>query len=144
MKLRSTGSIYRLKGSILCISFLDFTGALQPLNAETWKDSTKAGNTTPSSNTSSAGEKRSGSLVIQRSGSGGSGAISRNNKISPTSSSTDIRDSQFVVMVSEKQIRIINLPTQQCAYKATLTETSFAVKADIVFMKSAGILPFLK
>ena len=127
---------------------MDFTGAILQLNAEAWKDSIKTGNTTPSSTSlPSVGEKRSGSLVIQRTGSGGgsgSGSVNRNNKISPTSSSTDMRDSQFVVMVSEKQIRIINLPTQQCAYKATLTETSFAVRADVVYMKSAGIIQCLE
>ncbi len=115
------------------------TGALLQLNSETWKDSTKPDNTTPSSSSSSVDNKRGGSLTITRSGSGGgSTAPNRNNKISPTSSSTDMRDSQFVVMVSEKQIRLINLPSQVCSYKATLTETSFAVRADVVYMKSAG------
>ncbi|CAG2106890.1 unnamed protein product, partial [Medioppia subpectinata] len=136
-----SGSIYRLKGSILCISFLDFTGALLQLNADMWRDNPNrtGGNTTPSSTSSGAdGNKRVGSLTITRTGSGGAtgGSANRINKISPTSSSTDMRDPQFVVMVSEKQIRLVNLPTQQCAYKATLTETSFAVRADVVYMKS--------
>ncbi len=122
---------------------MDYTGALLQLNAETWKDNVKPGNTTPGSTPTTSDHKRVGSLTITRTGSGSAGTMAtpnRSNKISPTSSSTDMRDLQFVVMVSEKQIRIVNLPAQQCAYKATLTETSFAVRADVVYMRSAGIL----
>ena len=35
------GTIFRLKGSILAMSFLDFNGALIKSNYESWKDSQK-------------------------------------------------------------------------------------------------------
>lgn len=35
------GPIFRLKGSILCLSFLDCNGALVPYSYEPWKDEGK-------------------------------------------------------------------------------------------------------
>ncbi|XP_017493106.1 PREDICTED: syntaxin-binding protein 5-like, partial [Rhagoletis zephyria] len=124
-----TPCIFRLKGPILNIGFMDSTGALLSLKADQWKDSPAD---IPGG---SATAKRTGSLTIARSGSGGAG--SKPAKISPSSSSSsDFRDSHLVVITSEKQVRLIAMPLQLCAQKANITETSQAVRADIVQMKT--------
>ena len=109
---------------------MDFTGSLLQTNIELNKNEN-------SNQNSSLENKRSGSM--SRTGSGGSqSASNRTTKISPTSSSSEMRDSQFAVLVSEKQARIVSLPSQTCVFKQILTETSFAVRADVVFMKNHG------
>ncbi|XP_015795856.1 syntaxin-binding protein 5-like isoform X2 [Tetranychus urticae] len=146
----SSGNVFRLKGSILCISFLDYSGTIAGL-AEHSKDSKTAtptgskGNSSGIGNASNAAsamtssgleDKRSGSLTISRSSSSGAGNFnSSRSKVSPTSSSTDMKDSQFVVIVSEKQARTISLPSQVYIAKAELSETSFTIRADVIQMK---------
>ena len=44
-------------------------------------------------------------------------------------------DKQFVVIVSEKQARVVALPSHECMFKQQLTDTDFVVKADVVLMK---------
>lgn len=48
------------------------------------------------------------------------------------------RDPHYVVLVSEKQARVLSLPSQTCPFKATLSETSFVVRADVVPIKTSG------
>uniref|UniRef100_A0A131XEH7 Syntaxin-binding protein 5-like n=1 Tax=Hyalomma excavatum TaxID=257692 RepID=A0A131XEH7_9ACAR len=111
-----SGSIFRLKGPILSISFLDSSGVLMLPLSEQWKDR-------PDSRERDDRRLRS--------------VPSRGARISPTTSqSLEPRDTQFVVMASEKQARIVALPSQTCLYKATLTETSFVVCAEVLSIKS--------
>ncbi|XP_037578679.1 syntaxin-binding protein 5-like isoform X6 [Dermacentor silvarum] len=111
-----SGSIFRLKGPILSISFLDSSGVLMLPLSEQWKDR-------PDSR--ERDERRLRSMP------------SKGARISPTTSqSLEPRDTQFVVMASEKQARIVALPSQTCLYKATLTETSFVVCAEVLSIKS--------
>ena len=105
------------------------------LKPDHWKDQARTESSTPTSDSG----KRTGSLSITRTGSGGSSGV-RSTKISPTQSAMELRDAHFVVITSEKQIRVIAMPQQACAQKATITETSFAVRADIVYMKNLGML----
>lgn len=44
-------------------------------------------------------------------------------------------DRQFVVIASEKQARVVALPSQNCVYRQQLVDTDFVVKAEIVSMK---------
>ena len=44
-------------------------------------------------------------------------------------------DRQFIVITSEKQARIVALPSQNCVYRLQITETDFIVRAEIVSMK---------
>ena len=44
-------------------------------------------------------------------------------------------DRQFMVITSEKQCRIVALPSQNCVYRLQITETDFVVRAEIVSMK---------
>ena len=118
---------------------MDSIGNQLSLKPDHWKDQARTESSTP---TGSEG-KRTGSLTITRTGSGGassSGSV-RSTKISPTSSSTDFRDSHLVVITSEKQIRVFPLPLQVCAQKATISETSFCVRAEVILMKNPGKLP---
>lgn len=48
------------------------------------------------------------------------------------------KEIHYVVLVSEKQARVLSLPSQTCPYKATLSETSFVVRADVVQIKTSG------
>ncbi|XP_023243145.1 syntaxin-binding protein 5-like [Centruroides sculpturatus] len=60
------------------------------------------------------------------------------NRASPTTSSSEIRDSQFIVMTSEKEARVLAVPSQTYLYKSNLTETSFVVRAEVISIKGTG------
>lgn len=44
----------------------------------------------------------------------------------------NISDRQFVVIVSEKQARIVGLPSQSCLYRQQLADIDFVVKSEII------------
>ncbi|KAH9383274.1 syntaxin-binding protein tomosyn isoform X2 [Haemaphysalis longicornis] len=115
-----SGSMFRLKGPILSISFLDSSGVLMLPLSEQWKDRPD------SRDREEASARRLRSMP------------SRGARISPTTSQSveAPRDSQFVVMASEKQARVVALPSQTALFKATLTETSFVVCAEVLSIKS--------
>ncbi|XP_077977362.1 syntaxin-binding protein 5-like isoform X2 [Glandiceps talaboti] len=110
-----TGTVLRLKGAILCMSFLDFSGNFIPAQTDNWKDF----NLTKDSSTKDKMKREPPARP----------------KMSP-SSSTEIVDRQFVVICSEKQAKVISLPSQTCAYRVKVTETSYAIKAEVVSMPS--------
>lgn len=49
-------------------------------------------------------------------------------------------DRQFIVITSEKQCRIIALPSQNCVYRLQITETDFVVRSEVVSMKGKLIV----
>lgn len=51
-------------------------------------------------------------------------------------------DRQFVALVSEKQARVVALPSHNCVYRQQLADTDFVVKAEIISLKGIIILPF--
>ena len=55
-------------------------------------------------------------------------------RMSPTSNDT-FTDRQLAVICSEKQARVISLPSQTCASKVKITDTSIVVKAEVIPMK---------
>jgi hypothetical protein len=56
--------------------------------------------------------------------------------MSPTlNQDSSFGDRQFMVITSEKQCRIVALPSQNCVYRLQITETDFVVRAEIVSMK---------
>lgn len=60
------------------------------------------------------------------------------NRMSPTLNQVvdaGFGDRQFMVITSEKQCRIVALPSQNCVYRLQITETDFVVRAEIVSMK---------
>lgn len=60
------------------------------------------------------------------------------NRMSPTlNQESSFSDRQFMVITSEKQCRIVALPSQNCVYRLQITETDFVVRAEIVSMKGS-------
>uniref|UniRef100_A0A8D1NEW8 Syntaxin-binding protein 5 n=1 Tax=Sus scrofa TaxID=9823 RepID=A0A8D1NEW8_PIG len=55
--------------------------------------------------------------------------------VSP-SSSQEISENQYAVICSEKQAKVISLPSQNCAFKQNITETSFVLRGDIVSLSN--------
>lgn len=56
--------------------------------------------------------------------------------MSPTlNQESSFGDRQFMVITSEKQSRIVALPSQNCVYRLQITETDFIVRAEIISMK---------
>lgn len=113
----SSGTVFRLKGSILTLSFLDCNGALIPSSYEVWRDEGREKQKTPTKS-------------------------SPNNRMSPplTGESFNFNsscDKQFVVAISEKQARVVALPSQNCIYRQQLTENDFIVKAEIIHLKDS-------
>nr|XP_020024306.1 syntaxin-binding protein 5 isoform X4 [Castor canadensis] len=112
-----SGTILRLKGAILRMAFLDATGCLMPPAYEPWKE-----HNVPE-------EKDEKEKLKKR----------RPVSVSP-SSSQEISENQYAVICSEKQAKVISLPTQNCAYKQNITEASFVLRGDIVALSNSVCL----
>lgn len=54
-------------------------------------------------------------------------------------------DQQFMVVASEKQCRVMTLPSQNCIFKQQITDTDYVIKAEIINLKgeSVGGLPII-
>ncbi|TRY98161.1 hypothetical protein DNTS_008608 [Danionella cerebrum] len=107
------GTLIRLKGSVLRMAFLDSTGSLLPSASEPWYEP----------NAPTNGEERD--KVRKR----------RPVSVSP-SSSQELNENQYAVVCSEKQAKVIVLPSQTCVFKHNITETSFVLRADVVQMNT--------
>ncbi|KAM9495395.1 syntaxin-binding protein 5a isoform 2-T2 [Clarias gariepinus] len=108
-----SGTFIKLKGSIVRMAFLDGSGSLLPPASEPWYEA----------NTDSEEKER-----VRR---------KRPVSVSP-STSQDLNESQYMVVCSEKQAKVISLPSQTCIFKHNITETSFVLRADVVHV-GAGI-----
>uniref|UniRef100_UPI00398F8CCD syntaxin-binding protein 5 isoform X2 n=1 Tax=Pristiophorus japonicus TaxID=55135 RepID=UPI00398F8CCD len=104
-----SGTILRLKGGILRLAFLDTTGSLILPAHEPWRE--------PNLQEEKDDKDKCRKL--------------RPVSVSP-SSSQEISETQYAVICSEKQAKVISLPSQNCIYKHNITETSFVLRADIV------------
>ncbi|KAL3882515.1 hypothetical protein ACJMK2_028851 [Sinanodonta woodiana] len=113
-----SGTIFRLKGPIQNISFLDCNGTLIPKLSDQWRDQAR-------DNREEKTLKQTPRQVSQ---------AAPKPRISP-SSSTEMSDRQFAIICSEKQARVVALPSQTCPYKVRISEHSFVVRADIVSFK---------
>lgn len=61
--------------------------------------------------------------------------------MSPTlNQESSFGDRQFMVITSEKQSRIVALPSQNCVYRLQITETDYVVRAEIVSMKGKLVM----
>ncbi|XP_037012709.2 syntaxin-binding protein 5 isoform X3 [Artibeus jamaicensis] len=109
-----SGTILRLKGAILRMAFLDTTGCLVPPAYESWREH------------NIAEEKDEKEKLKKR----------RPVSVSP-SSSQEMSENQYAVICSEKQAKVISLPTQNCAYKQNITETSFVLRGDVVALNNS-------
>ncbi|EFX88611.1 hypothetical protein DAPPUDRAFT_41708 [Daphnia pulex] len=109
-----SGNIFRVKGSMLCVAFIEPSGNLISNPSEPWRDETKEARDQPA---------RTGAA-----GGVGNDALSS--------------DDQYTVMVSEKQARVVSLPSQTCLYRVNLApaEGAFAVTANVVSLKDGPCL----
>ncbi|XP_075869644.1 syntaxin-binding protein 5-like isoform X3 [Nelusetta ayraudi] len=114
-KSPTSGMLVRLKGSILRMAFLDSSGSLVPHAYEPWFEP----------NVTTDGEERE--KVRKR----------RPVSVSP-STSQELNESLYAVVCSEKQAKVMSLPSQTCIYKHSITETSFILRVDVVMM-SQGV-----
>ncbi|XP_014221074.1 syntaxin-binding protein 5 isoform X6 [Trichogramma pretiosum] len=114
-------SSFKLKGCMLTISFLDCNGALIPYSYESWKDE----------NSDAKDRKNQGKLSSTR----------MSPSINSQGSGTDgYEDRQFVVLTSEKQARVVALPSQNCVYKQQLADSNTVIKAEITSLKDSVCL----
>uniref|UniRef100_A0A8B9TAB3 Syntaxin-binding protein 5 n=1 Tax=Anas platyrhynchos TaxID=8839 RepID=A0A8B9TAB3_ANAPL len=109
-----SGTILRLKGAILRMAFLDTTGSLVSPAHEPWRE-----HNVPE-------DKDEKDKLKKR----------RPVSVSP-SSSQEISENQYAVICSEKQAKVISLPSQNCIYKQNITETSFVLRGDIVSLSNS-------
>ncbi|XP_074719010.1 syntaxin-binding protein 5 isoform X10 [Strix uralensis] len=109
-----SGTILRLKGAILRMAFLDTTGSLVPPAHEPWREH----NVAEDKDEKDKSKKR------------------RPVSVSP-SSSQEISENQYAVICSEKQAKVISLPSQNCIYKQNITETSFVLRGDMVSLSNS-------
>jgi len=49
-------------------------------------------------------------------------------------------DRQFVVLTSEKQARVVALPSHNCVYRQQLTDADFVIKAEIISLKGKSCI----
>uniref|UniRef100_A0A8C1SFZ7 Syntaxin-binding protein 5-like n=1 Tax=Cyprinus carpio TaxID=7962 RepID=A0A8C1SFZ7_CYPCA len=105
------GPVVRLKGGILRMAQLDASGTLLPHVYESWYEP------------NAPEEERE-----------------RPRRRRPTSppSSQENPDCQYTVVCSEKQAKVVAMPSQNCVYEHNITETSFVLRADVVTM-TAGV-----
>ncbi|XP_034530855.1 syntaxin-binding protein 5 isoform X1 [Notolabrus celidotus] len=105
--ISSCGTMASLKGAILTMALLDATGALLPPSYESWYD--------PNASDEDKEKTR------------------RRRPASPPSSQEG-QDSQFAVLCSEKQAKVLAMPSQTRIYKHNITESSFVLRTDVVQM----------
>jgi len=113
--LLPTGILARVKGSVMRMAFLDSAGMLLPPTHEPWFEP----------NAVADGEDK--------------GRKRRPVSVSP-SASQDLSESQYTVVCSEKQAKVLSLPSQTCVHKHSITEASFILRADVVQMSSGVCL----
>lgn len=110
ISIRSSGTLLRLKGAILRMALLDATGALLPGPSEPWREPDCAND-----------KERA-----------------RKRRTASPPGSQEAGEMQFAVICSDKQAKVIALPSQAVAFKHNITETSFVLRSDVVQM-SGGV-----
>lgn len=111
------GSTFKLKGCILSMSFLDCNGALIPYSYESWKDDSM--DSKERNRSQGKCNSRTSSPSMNTQAAAGEG----------------FEDRQFVVLTSEKQARVVALPSQNCLYRQQLAETHIVIKAEFTTIK---------
>lgn len=111
------------------MSFLDCNGALVPYSYEPWKDEGKR-ESKRNDGQGAESRKSTGNLYLTETPTKGT------SRMSPTlNQESSFGDRQFMVITSEKQCRVVALPSQNCVYRLQITETDFVVRAEIVSLK---------
>lgn len=105
-------TVFRLKGAVKCISLLDSTGTLVPPKGENWE-----------------AKKNEKQVQPRKSGREGRPFLTY-------APSVDTPERQYIIVCSEKQARVISLPSHSCPFKVCITEESFVVCAEVVHLCS--------
>ncbi|XP_042181158.1 syntaxin-binding protein 5-like isoform X3 [Oncorhynchus tshawytscha] len=105
----SCGTLVRLKGGILTMAFLDSLGAVLPPSYEPWSEP------------NAPDEEKT-----------------RRRRPASPPPTQEGQDRQYAVVCSEKQAKVVGLPSQSCFFKHNITESSFVLRADVVQM-AAGL-----
>uniref|UniRef100_A0A8C9VJ78 Syntaxin-binding protein 5-like n=1 Tax=Scleropages formosus TaxID=113540 RepID=A0A8C9VJ78_SCLFO len=109
-----SGTQIRLKGSILRMAFLDSVGAILPPAHEAWYEP------------NAPDEREEREKARKR----------RPVSVSP-SASQELGEIHYAVVCSEKQAKVLALPSQSCVFKHNITETSFVLRSDVVQMSGS-------
>ncbi|KAM8854629.1 syntaxin-binding protein 5-like isoform 14-T14 [Spinachia spinachia] len=102
-----SGTVLMLKGSVLRFSFLDCTGALLQSPHEVWRDV----------NASEEPDRPRRRKLVN---------------FSPSSSQDNCGEGHLAVVCSEKQAKVLLMPSQSCLFVHNITESSFVLRADVV------------
>ena len=99
---------------------------------EVWKDDKQRD--------SKRATKCANNLAAFEQGTSLSGTPTRVTRTSPTLSGSQdggapVFDQQFIVVASEKQCRVMTLPSQNCLFKQQITDTDYVIKAEIINLK---------
>lgn len=115
------------------MSFLDCNGGLIPYSFEAWRDENKR---------DSKSFPFILSLFFTNKELLQGTPTKTTNRMSPTmgssgygSGDSSFSDRQFIVITSEKQARVVALPSQNCVYRQQIVDTDFIVKAEIISIK---------
>ncbi|XP_068428186.1 syntaxin-binding protein 5-like isoform X10 [Clinocottus analis] len=110
-----SGTVLMLKGSVLHFSFLDCLGALIQSPHEVWRDP----------NASEDPDRvRKRKLV----------------HFSASSSQDNCGEGHLAVVCSEKQAKVLLMPSQSCLFVHNITESSFVLQADVVSVSNSVCL----
>ncbi|CAL8357500.1 unnamed protein product [Arctogadus glacialis] len=101
------GAVLLMKGSILRLAFLDLAGAIIPGPHEVWRDPN--GPEDPE-------RPRRRKLI----------------NFSPWSSQDGCAEGHLAVVCSERQAKVLLMPSQACLFVHNITESSFVLRADVV------------
>ncbi|GAB0094074.1 syntaxin-binding protein 5 [Sergentomyia squamirostris] len=136
------GPIFRLKGAILSMSFLDYNGALVPYTYEAWKDEKQSEKRDNSENNMKERENGGNGLSLTAVLTFAGTPTKNPNRMSPTLSGNQdsFSDRQFIVITSEKQARVVALPSQNCVYRQQIADTDYVIKAEIISFKDSVCL----
>lgn len=107
------GTVVMLKGSVLRFSFLDCMGALIQSPHEVWRDP-------------NAPEDPD--------------RVRRRKLIHFSSSSSQEGEGHLAVVCSERQAKVVLMPSQSCLYVHNITESSFVLRADVVSVSNSVCL----
>ncbi|XP_057714895.1 syntaxin-binding protein 5 isoform X3 [Corythoichthys intestinalis] len=113
--ISSCGTVARLKGGILTMALLDASGSLLSASHEPWYD--------PNSSDEEKEKEKS-----------------RWRRPASPPSWQEGQDSQFAVLCSEKQAKVLAMPSQTRVYKHNITESSFVLRADVVCMAGTNCI----
>uniref|UniRef100_A0AAZ3QGP5 Syntaxin-binding protein 5-like n=1 Tax=Oncorhynchus tshawytscha TaxID=74940 RepID=A0AAZ3QGP5_ONCTS len=113
VRVSSCGTLVRLKGGIQTMAFLDSLGAVLPPSYEPWSE--------PNPPDDEEEKEKA-----------------RRRRLASPPTTQEGQDSQYAVVCSEKQAKVVGLPSQSCFFKHNITESSFVLRADVVQM-AAGL-----